>query len=234
MNKIEQIYHKLLKEYGPQGWWPRINEKTLLCEYHKGDYGFPRTDAERFEVCVGALLTQNTQWRPNVERAMIELKRLNLIDIDRILKAKHEVIADAIKSSGYFNQKARKLKNIAEFLKKHTIRELEKMELWQARDLLLGINGVGAETADSILLYALHKPIFVVDAYTKRIFANLGFIRPDATYDQVQRLFMDNLEHDTRLFNEYHALIVEHAKNHYRKKSEYHLCPLYKKYRVNR
>jgi len=220
MNLLKKVYNILLKEYGFQGWWPVTpmggcrGEKPLAPIYGIA----AKNDRQRLEIIFGTVLAQNTQWKPNAEQAIIELNRLNLIDINQILKVKHEVLAQAIKSSGYFNQKAKKLKNAAEFLKKYPIKKLMKMDLWESRNLLLNINGIGPETADSILLYALDKQIFVVDAYTRRIFENLGVIKHEADYDEIQKLFMDNLEHNHRIFNEYHALIVEHAKRYYNKK----------------
>ena len=219
MNLLKRIYSILLKEYGFQGWWPVTPVNYCSGSETAPIYGIAtKNDKQRLEIIFGAVLTQNTQWKPNVERAIIELNKLNLIDINQILKVKHEILAQAIKSSGYFNQKAKKLKNVAEFLNKCPIKKLRKMDLWESRKLLLNINGIGPETADSILLYALDKQIFVIDAYTRRIFANLGVIKPEAAYDEVQKLFMDNLEHNHRIFKEYHALIVEHAKRHYSKK----------------
>jgi len=229
-----QIYQKLLKQYSPQGWWPVTPIGGCRGDLPEGPiYGIAlHNEKQKLEIIFGAILTQNTQWKPNVEKAIIQLNKHNLIDIDKILKIKHEELGKLIKSAGYYNQKAKKLKNVAQFLKKHPIKRLQDMDMWKAKELLLSVNGIGPETADSILLYALNKPIFVVDAYTRRIFANLGYLKEDETYDDIQKLFMDNLEHNYRLFNEYHALIVEHAKRYYRKKSEYYLCPLLKKYRT--
>ena len=228
MNKIKRIYDELLAIHGKQGWWP-VTPTTQ--KKQPPAYGIKtKTNKQRLEIIVGAVLTQNTQWKPNVEKAIIELNRSNLIDVDKILKTKRELIARAIKSSGYFNQKAKKLKNVAKLLKKNPIQKLRKTNLQEARKLLLKVNGIGPETADSILLYALDKPAFVVDAYTKRIFENLNFIKPNATYDEVQKLFTENLEKNPKLFNEYHALIVAHAKKHHKKKTERTLCPLIKKY----
>ena len=229
MNKIKLMYHQLLKEYGPQGWWP----VTPIggCDGSKPEgpiYGIKsKNGKQRLEIAFGALLTQNTQWKPNVENAIIRLNKLHLIDIDNLLEAEHEVIAKAIKSSGYFNQKAKKLKYLCRFLKKHPLDRLKSMDTWKARELLLSIKGIGPETADSILLYALDRPIFVVDAYTRRIFSNLGMIQADASYDEIQKMFMDNLEDDAELFNEYHALVVEHAKSCYGRGKDYKKCPLY-------
>jgi endonuclease III related protein len=230
MNKIKEIYEWLLNEYGHQGWWPITPIGCCTGDLPKPIYGLKaKTNKQKLEIIFGAILTQNTSWK-NIEKAIIELNKKNLIDIDKILKINHENLANAIRSSGYFNQKAIKLKNVSTFLKKNPIEKLEKTDTIQLRELLLSVNGIGPETADSILIYALNKPIFVVDAYTKRIFFNLMIIKENATYDEIQDLFMKNLPKETKIFNEYHALIVRHAKNYYQKKSTYSLCPLYKKF----
>ncbi len=224
MNALEKIYNKLLKDYGPQGWWPTTKKGSNRPTYHnKGKL----TQKQKLEIILSGILTQNTAWK-NVEKAIVELNKKNLIDIDKILRIKKERLARTIRSAGYYNQKAKKLKNVCEFLKKNPIKKLEKMSLWNARELLLSVNGIGPETADSILLYALNKPIFVVDTYTKRIFGELGIIAKNASYDKVQGVFMKNLPHDTKPFNEYHALLVEHAKRHYSKKPHGQNCPLKK------
>jgi len=217
MNKIRKIYNTLLEHYGAQGWWPVTpiggcsGEKDVIPVYGVTI----KNEKQILEIIIGAILTQNTAWK-NVEKAIIELNKKNLIDVNKLLIIKQEELAQTIKSSGYFNQKAKKLKNFAVFLKKYSIKKLKNMELNNARKLLLSINGIGPETADSILLYAFNKPIFVVDAYTKRIFSRIGF--KEKTYDEFQALFMQNLEHDAKLFNGYHALIVELGKNICQKK----------------
>ncbi len=226
--KLMKVYNALLEKYGSQGWWP-----VTPIGGCKGDlpdapaYGIAvHNERQKLEIIFGAILTQNTQWKPNVENAIIMLNSKDLIDVDKILKTRHEELAGLIKSAGYFNQKAKKLKNVAAFIKKYPIARLRGMDLWKARELLLSVNGIGPETADSILLYALDKPIFVVDAYTRRIFSRLGLIKSTAAYEEIQLLFMSYLEHDQRMFNEYHALIVEHAKQHCMKKPECGGCPI--------
>jgi len=207
---LKQIYGRLLAEYGAQGWWP-------VTKKEKPEYsGGPKTEKQQLEVIFGAILTQNTSWK-NAEKAIIELNRRRLIDIDRMLEIHADKLALAIKSSGYFNQKAKKLKNVAALLKKHPLKELERLEIKKLRLLLLSVEGIGPETADSIILYALRKPVFVVDTYTKRIFSRVGLIDKKRDYDDVQRFFHSKLKKDEKLFNEYHALIVEHAKRYCRK-----------------
>ena len=183
MNKIQSFYENLLKEYGHQGWWP-----LLCCEgcnptktgsvkgYHPKDYSYPKTDNQRFEICIGAILTQNTSW-VNVEKALINLKKLKAINAKALLELKDGDLKRAIKPAGYYNQKARKLKEFSTFylmLKGKT----------PLREELLGVWGIGPETADSILLYGYKVASFVIDAYTKRIFSNLGF--KENSYDSLK------------------------------------------------
>lgn len=222
INIYMQIYGILDESYGKQGWWPVTPEGEFAPKYGVSNHN----EKQKLEIIISSVLTQNTQWKPNVERAIVELNKKGLIDVNKILDAKHEVLAEAIKSAGYFNQKAKKLKNVAAFLKGHPIKGLERMDLWQARELLLGVNGIGPETADSILLYALNRPVFVIDAYTKRIFSRIGICRHDIKYDDLQEQFMRNVEHSAALFSQYHALIVEHAKQYCKKTPICENCPL--------
>ena len=185
-----QIYRKLLNEYEPQGWWPIVNEKTLLCEYHNNA---PRNESEALEIVFGAILTQNTSWK-NAEKAIIQLNKNKLIDIRKIIKIDNKKLAKIIKSSGYHNQKAIKLKNFCLFLEKNYNSKLNSFfnkDIEALRNELLTINGIGPETADSMILYAAKKPIFVVDAYTKRIMNRIGF--KEENYDELQKLFIDDL-----------------------------------------
>ncbi|MDD5439317.1 MAG: endonuclease III domain-containing protein [Candidatus Omnitrophica bacterium] len=191
---VRRMYSKLLKAFGPQDWWP-------------GD-----TD---FEVMVGAILTQNTNWS-NVEKAIANLKKKKLLHIDRLYRAGRSRLAQCIRPAGYYNVKARRLKAFLAYLKKRYRNDLSAMRRQKTgllRDELLSVNGIGKETADSILLYALGKPVFVVDAYTKRVLARHAFIDADADYDSVQKIFVDALVPDVKLFNEYHALIVHCGKH---------------------
>jgi endonuclease III related protein len=216
-----RIYEKLLAEYGHQGWWPVTPEGKLNPEYHVSNH----TEKQRLEIIFGSVLTQNTQWKPNVERAMTELSRRSLIDVDSILSIRQDELAALIRSAGYYNQKAKKLRQVAMFLKKYPISTMKRMPMKKVREMLLHVNGIGPETADSILLYALEKPAFVVDAYTKRIFHRLGIVDCEARYDDIQAVFMEGLNNDALLFNEYHALIVQHAKQSCRKTPVCNMCP---------
>ena len=213
MGKIHSIYKTLIDYYGHQGWWP-INNK--YSENHKHEKKSPK---HQFEISVGAILTQNTAWT-NVEKALAELKKQNLLSKKAIHQTTTNKLAQTIKSSGYHNQKARKLK---EFVKQITTKP--------TREQLLSIWGIGRETADSILLYAYNEPIFVIDAYTKRIFSRLGLFNKDPkniTYDELQQLFHNNLPKDHKFYNEYHALIVKHAKQHCTTIPKCNNCPLRK------
>ena len=192
--RVKAVYQRLLLAYGPQRWWPADTP---------------------YEVCVGAILTQSTSWA-NVENAVANLKKARLLSNDRILKTRNRRLAGLIRPSLYYNVKARKLREFARFLAKEYGGRVENMALEETGELrrkLLAVWGLGPETADSMLLYALDKPSFVVDAYTKRIFTRMGLIPADATYDEVKGFFETNLPRDARLYNEYHALIVEHGKN---------------------
>ena len=220
----QAVYRRLLGSYGPQGWWPVTPRRGLSPVYRPG-----RKDAltarERTEVCVGAILTQNTSWA-NVERALNALHREGLWDLRGLLSLPERRLQSLVRPSGYFRQKAKKLKAFA--------REASRrggLDVWlagPARDLrgeLLAVWGVGPETADSILLYAAGRPVFVVDAYTLRIGRRLGwFGSPD--YSGAQRFFKDNLPVSTSTYKEFHALLVALAKFHCRSAPLCRGCPL--------
>jgi len=194
-----EIYQRLLTEYGPQSWWPADTP---------------------FEVMLGAILTQNTAW-VGVEKAITGLKRTCDLTPEGILALPVEDLQEAIRPSGYFRQKADRLRALSNFIIQEYKGELSLMldsSIRELRAQFLALNGIGPETADSILLYALGKPVFVVDAYTVRLFSRLGLCGEKAKYDHAQSLFMDHLEPDAEMFNEYHALIVTHAKERCRKR----------------
>lgn len=208
--KLMVVYRALFKAFGPQRWWP-------------GD--------TPFEVMVGAVLTQNTAWG-NVEKAIANLKRDRLLVPSRLNRVPVRRLAALIRPSGYFNVKARRLKHLLEFIRTEYGGSLKRMfaeDFRELRQKLLMVNGIGPETADAILLYAGGKPLFVVDAYTKRVFGRHGFFSLDADYLEVQRLFMENLPRDRRLslYNEYHALIIKVGKEHCKRtKPACSKCPL--------
>ncbi len=202
-----RIYDRLFERFGPQYWWP----------------GQTKT-----EIIIGAILTQNTNWE-NVKKAIKNLKKARMLNFSKIKDADLATLAELIRPSGYYNMKAVRLKNFVNFFfdeyqgswKKFQNEPLEKL-----RDKVLSVNGVGPETADSILLYALDKPVFVIDAYTRRALLEHGLIKPEDDYHTVQKLFMENLEHKVPFFNEYHALFVRLAKEHCRTKPLCEQCPL--------
>lgn len=207
MNKFQLIYNKLLKKYGKQGWWP-LSKEGLESKHHNGN---PETEKDIFEICIGAILTQNTNWN-NVEKCIYNLNKKKLIDIEKLKKIKIEKLAQLIRSSGYYNQKAKKIRNFINYIYNKNLKILKNKSTEELREELLNINGIGKETADSIILYAFNKPIFVIDAYTKRIFSKLKICKNNISYDELQKMFMKNLSSDVDLFKEYHALIVRHGK----------------------
>jgi len=201
----------LLDAYGPQGWWPllahRGSNPTLtgrLTGYHPGDFSFPRTHGERFEICCGAILTQNTAWT-NVERALDQLARQDLLSPKAILSATDDTLETAIRSSGYFRAKAKKLRAFSEFY-------LRLAGSRPTRDELLGVWGIGPETADSIRLYAFNQTEMVVDAYTLRVLLGRGYCRPPLDYTRAKRFCERHLPRSLEGYQEFHALMVEHAK----------------------
>jgi endonuclease-3 related protein len=199
---LEEIYQPLLSHYGPQHWWPAD---------------------EPFEVIVGAILTQNTNWG-NVEKAISNLRQYEALNPSTLRQLPSEQLAELIHPSGYYQNKARKLKAFAERLACYgdSLERLFALDTGQLRSELLSIYGIGEETADSIILYAARKPVFVIDAYTRRILCRLGLSPTRDSYAAFQELFMDNLPHDEGLYNEYHALLVRHGKEVCRKLP---LCP---------
>ena len=197
-----RVYEDLLSAYGPQGWWPVTPEGGVEPVYSGG----PENRPQRFEVAVGAVLTQNTTWM-NASRAIENLNRSGLMSPGAICAASLPELAETIRPAGYYNQKAERLVRLASYL---------ASEDRPNREALLALNGVGPETADSIMLYAYGEPYFVIDAYTRRIFCRVGLIEGSEPYDDIRLLFERALPRDSGLYQEYHALIVEHAKRHCR------------------
>lgn len=201
------IYQKLFDYYGPQNWWPAESD---------------------FEVIVGAVLTQNTAWR-NVERAIENLKVHNLLNPKKLWAISKTKLNQLIKPSGFYRIKAKRLKALLDFIIKNyagSIENLRKQKPSVLRQELLAISGIGDETADSILLYALNKPVFVVDAYTRRIFSRHNFFDNKTPYTDIQKFFIKHLPKSVRLYQEYHALIVKLAKDFCRTKPNCTNCPL--------
>lgn len=214
---ILKIYEKLYKLYGPQGWWPlmdleleNLNKTGATHGYHPLDYDLPETPEQKYEIILGTILTQNTAWT-SAEKALLNLKELNVLHPDKLLALDDEILKEAVRPAGFLNQKSMYLVNITRFFK-----SLEGET--PARKEILKVKGVGNETADSILLYAYKQPEFVVDAYTRRIFSHLELVNEKISYPDLKKIFESNLPTDVPLFQEYHALIVEHAKRHYQKK----------------
>jgi endonuclease-3 related protein len=211
MNEVEQVYSILYGTYKKQGWWPVFSDEKGACEY---GIGAPRDDNDRFEIVIGSILTQNVAWI-NVEKALGALREKKILSPRKLHKAEDELIASSIRPTGYFNQKTIKIKNFLNWFKEfnYSFDELKKMKTGELRESLLGINGVGPETADSILLYAMNRKIFVIDAYTKRIFSRLNLTSVDDSYDSIQEFFHENFKGTVKKYNEYHALIVAHGKD---------------------
>lgn len=182
------VYERLLEAYGEQHWWPAETP---------------------FEVMVGAVLTQNTSWS-NVEHAIANLKPDALQGPKELLALAPEDLAQRLKPVGYFNIKAKRLRNLCQFLLDNT--DLHRLDDAALREAFLSVNGIGPETADDILLYAFERPVFVIDAYTRRMFFRLGLVAEEASYTSLSNQFTSALESNVQLFNEYHALIVHHAK----------------------
>ena len=201
------IYEKLNNHYGDLQWWPGETP---------------------FEIAVGAILTQNTNWK-NVEIAIAKLKEFNILDPKRLFDEKEERVAELIKSSGYYNIKTKRLKTFLAFLHSEYNGSMEKMfeeETCVLREKLLEVNGIGEETADSILLYGGNRAVFVIDVYTRRIMERKKITKKDWSYRKVQKLFMDNLPPRVELYNQYHALLVNTGKNYCKKRPDCSNCPL--------
>ncbi len=201
------MYKILLAAFGPQNWWPA---KTA------------------FEVCVGAILTQNTSWK-NVERAITNLRKKHLLSPASIRRVRRDRLARAIRSSGYYNQKAGRLKTFARWFGcrlRDRFKNAKGIPTSGLRNELLAIPGIGPETADSILLYAFNRPTFVVDAYTRRLVERHHMLPDGASYNEIKLLFESNLKKSPKLFNEFHALIVQLGKTYCRKTADCKECPL--------
>ncbi|MFY9402555.1 MAG: endonuclease III domain-containing protein [Candidatus Omnitrophota bacterium] len=207
-DRLELIYRRLYSYFGAQDWWPASNS---------------------FEVIVGAILTQNTSWQ-NVEKAIDKIKANGPILPKRLYSLPEKKLAGLIKSAGYYNLKAKRLRNFLSFFLRSyngSIKKMSLTSLGKLREELLSVNGIGPETADSILLYAFNRPIFVIDAYTKRILLRHKIIREDFNYCAIQNIFMKHLKRDAKLFNEYHALLVRLGKEFcLKKKPRCQICPL--------
>lgn len=211
---LHTLYRDLLDRYGPQGWWPlhghagsNPTKTGSVHGYHPGRYDLPDTEEGRFEVAVGAVLTQNTAW-PNVETAIRNLADLHALSPKALLELDQDTLRDAIRSSGYYNLKAKKLRHLADFV---AVRG--GLDPPPERGELLSVWGVGPETADGIRLYACHRPEMVVDAYTRRILAAHGFCGESVSYDALKQRCVQAIPVTVPDYQEFHALMVEHGKH---------------------
>lgn len=201
------MYTRLRGRFGHAGWWPGETP---------------------FEVCVGAILTQNTSWT-NVEKALQALESQEALTFEGMSRLSERRLATLIRSSGYFNLKARRLRDFLTFLGEEYGGRVERMageDPWALRAKLLDVRGIGPETADSIVLYGVGLPLFVVDAYTRRAFARLGMLEGVESYSTIQELFMNRLPPDAELYNDYHAQIVNLGKDFCRPRPRCGGCPL--------
>jgi endonuclease-3 related protein len=208
---LDEFAGALHAAYGPQGWWPLLDHAGgnptstgRLTGYHPGDFTFPRTHAQQFEICCGAILTQNTAWT-NVERALASLAGRSLLSPDAILSATEATLEVAIRASGYFRVKAKKLQSFSRFY-------LALDGRTPSREELLSVWGVGPETADSIRLYAFKQVEMVIDAYTIRVLCHHRYCRPPLDYARAKRYCERRLPRSLEGYQEFHALMVEHAK----------------------
>jgi endonuclease-3 related protein len=203
--RLSGVYRRLLGTFGPQGWWPAQSS---------------------FEVMVGAILVQNTAWT-NVEQAILRLKEHNLLDPQRIAAAPAADLAAAIRPAGYLNLKAARLQSFCRaYLAAGGLAELTSWDSGRLRAWLLTIKGVGPETADVILLYVFERPVFVVDAYARRVFSRLGWIGGDEGYEPLRQAVEARMPPRAQVYNEYHALLVELGKRHCRAEPRCGGCPL--------
>ena len=215
---VLQAYERLLRHYGPQGWWPTTARGGLRPLYRPGTAGAVPAPRQQWEIAVGAVLTQNTTWR-NASAALSALARKRVLGMRRMAALPRPELAATIRSAGYFNQKARNLQELAVHLLAASggrISAFLSRPAGEARADLLSRRGIGPETADSILLYAGGLPFFVIDAYTRRIGARLSWVPEGIAYHPLQEHLESRLPRDPALYNEYHALLVRHAVTHCR------------------
>jgi len=210
--QLPAVYRALFKQFGPQHWWPA---------------------ASPFEVMVGAVLTQNTAWS-NVEQAIANLRSRNRLNAQAIVRARHDRLAGWLRPSGYFNIKATRLQNFCRwYLEAGGHAVLQRLDTHALRAALLSVNGVGRETADDMLLYAFGRPVFVIDAYTRRLYARLGLFNGDEPYDELRLATETALGSSVAELNEFHALIVRHAKEHCRVRPQCAGCALRRRCRFS-
>jgi endonuclease-3 related protein len=219
------LYKALLVRFGRQGWWPVTEPGAAKPSYRPGR-PFPKSDRQKLEIAVGAILTQNTAWT-NVEKALANLHRERALDVPNLASAKLSTLARLVRPSGYFRQKAMKLRVFARHVRSRggRLAPLFEGRPAAAREGLLGLWGVGPETADSMLLYAGGRTVFVIDAYTLRIARRLGWLEAEDGYESAPRWFEARLPRSARVYAEFHALLVELAKRHCKIRPECEGCP---------
>jgi endonuclease-3 related protein len=225
---FDVIYKTLLSWYGPQGWFPLVElherngvnptKSGSINGYHPGDYSYPKNREQQFEICVGCILTQNTSW-PNVERALLNLKKMDALTPDGLATLSLDTLKETIRPAGYYNQKARYLKAFVSFFN-------SLGERTPTRKALLAVTGIGEETADAILLYSFRQPVFVADTYSRRIFRALGLMGEKGSYQTIKSLVENNFKGNYKEYQEFHALLVEHAKRFYTRTREVVTDPL--------
>ncbi len=206
---LDEVYQQLYEALGPQHWWPAESA---------------------FEVVLGAVLVQNTAWR-NVEKAIENLRQSDLLSAKAMYQLAPEELEELIRPAGYFRMKTRRIRNLLDHLftqHEGSLSAMLKVDTETLREELLQINGIGPETADSILLYAAERPVFVIDTYTNRILKRHGWIEHEADYSTIQAHFQTHLEADSQLYNEFHALLVRIGNLYCRKKPRCEECPLSK------
>jgi len=205
--QLLDIHRRLLEAFGPQHWWPG---ETV------------------FEIILGAILTQNTSWA-NVEKAIANVKAAECLEPNALHALDAARLETLIRPAGYFRVKTKRLRNFLQWLFDEyggDLSILERIDTFRLREELLSVSGIGPETADSILLYALERPVFVVDTYTARVMVRHGLAEPEIDYQQLQDLFESHLDPDVPLFNEYHALLVRVGKEFCKPKPKCQACPL--------
>ncbi len=216
---LSEMYEAMRGRFGHQGWWP---------SFATGAASAGKPGNSKLEICVGAILTQNTNWG-NVEKALKNLLSAGCMSVSALHELSHDELAKLIRPAGYYNIKAKRLKNFIAAVHESFGDDFEAFldrPVSTLREELLAINGIGRETADSMILYAAGKPSFVVDAYTYRILLRHGLIAPDDDYEAIKELFESSLPQDVELWNDYHAQLVAVGKNYCRPKAKCAGCPL--------
>jgi len=215
-NLIFRLYKKLFSEYGPQGWWPLLSNSGEMI-YRKNKSPLKLTENQQLEICLGAILTQNTNWK-NATSALQNIATNKKLSTGALQKLSQTRLAELVKPAGCYNQKASYINNFLKLILDNGFDALGKQSTNALRDKLLSIKGIGNETADCMLLYAFNKLSFVVDAYTTRILIRMDLVTSKTNYKRIQRFFMKSISEDIEIYKEYHGLLVAHGKKYYQKK----------------